>query len=542
MPLRWLTCRLSLAAVVLAAAGCSSLPPAPQQPHEAALAPAADAPLARLAGAALAELPPGESGFQLLFTGEAAFNARIALVRRATGSIDLQVYQFAADATGLGLLRELHDAAARGVRVRLLIDDLHAGGQEAMLAGLAAHPNAQVRLFNPLPARAGTPLQRLAASLHDFGRVNRRMHNKLFVADGSFAVFGGRNVADCYFMNDPQANFLDLDVLAAGAVVAELAAVFDRFWNSALAYPVDALPAAPAAVAGVGPSEALPAPVPPPDDAASRAAAFDTAVRSGTVRLGDRSHDWFGRPGILRQFATGRIVLDGGSAQVWADAPEKVRGGAAAGPTVAARTLALLADAQHTALILSPYFIPGADGVQAMRRLVQERGVTVTLLTNSFGATDEPLAYAGYGRYRLALLRAGVRIQELSPTLARDSGRIAYFGDNTIGRLHTKAMAIDRRWLFVGSLNLDPRSAFSNTEMGVVIDSPKLAQQLAGVYRHAAAGGAFTLRLADDGTRIEWVATDWQGHETVHADEPHDDAWLRLKLRLLQPWVPEDLL
>ncbi|MBS0402240.1 MAG: phospholipase D family protein, partial [Proteobacteria bacterium] len=360
--------------------------------------------------------------------------------------------------------------------------------------------------------------------------------------DGSFAVFGGRNVADSYFMNDPQANFLDLDLLAAGPVVAELAAVFDRFWNSALAYPVEGLLVAAAAEAAAGPGEALPASAPLPDDAAGRAAAFDAALRSGTVRLGDRQQDWFGRPGMLRQFATGRIALDGGSAQVWADSPEKVRRGAAAGPTVAAQTLALLAGARSAALILSPYFIPGADGVQAMRRLVQERGVTVTLLTNSFGATDEPLAYAGYGRYRLELLRAGARIHELSPTLARDSGRVAYFGDNTIGRLHTKAMAIDRRRLFVGSLNLDPRSAFSNTEIGVVIDSPKLAQQLIGVYRHAAAGGAFTLRLADDGTRIEWVATDWQGHEIVHADEPHDDPWLRLKLRLLQPWVPEELL
>jgi putative cardiolipin synthase len=205
---------------------------------------------------------------------------------------------------------------------------------------------------------------------------------------------------------------------------------------------------------------------------------------------------------------------------------------------VAEQALALLAEAREDALVMSPYLIPGEDGLQVLRRL-GERGVPVALLTNSLAATDEPLAYAGYARYRLPLLRAGVRIYELSPTLARDSGRVAYLG-NTIGRQHTKLLVVDRRQVVVGSVNLDPRSMRLNTEIAVRVDSPALARQIAGIFRLGIASGAYQLRLAGDG--IEWVETDWHGRETVHAAEPGDDPWVRLKLWLLQPWVPEELL
>ena len=179
--------------------------------------------------------------------------------------------------------------------------------------------------------------------------------------------------------------------------------------------------------------------------------------------------------------------------------------------------------------------------MQVVREVSAGKPGRITLLTNSFGATDEPLAYAGYERYRLDLLKAGVRIFELSPKLARDSGRVAYFGD-TIGRLHAKSLAIDRRWLFVGSLNLDPRSSHTNTEMGLVIDSAVLAQMVGGIYRRATNSGAFRLRLAPESERTEWVETDWQGHESIHVTEPDDDPWLRLKLLLLKPFVSEELL
>ena len=514
--------RMVLPLLIVMAEGCATLPDLPPRSAELAVQNVTSSPLARLAAASAPSERPDWSGFRLFYSGEAAFNARIALARRATQSLDVQVYHLADDETGRGLLRELRDAAQRGVRVRVLVDDLHIAEDE-LLAGLSAFPNARVRLFNPLPARGGSPKSRLLRSLHEFDRVNHRMHNKLFVADNSFAITGGRNVADEYFMNNPQANFLDLDVLCTGPVVREMSAVFDEYWNSELTRSIDALI--------------------PLGDAHERRERFNEAVRGATTRLGERQRDAFGRTSFLRQLANGQLTLDHGPARVLADSPYKAAGrdGAKDRPTVASQVLALLASANDEALVMSPYFIPGERGMQVVREASAGKPGRITLLTNSFGATDEPLAYAGYERYRLDLLKAGVRIFELSPKLARDSGRVAYFGD-TIGRLHAKSLAIDRRWLFVGSLNLDPRSSHTNTEMGLVIDSAVLAQMVGGIYRRATNSGAFRLRLAPDSERIEWVETDWQGHESIHVTEPDDDPWLRLKLLLLKPFVSEELL
>ena len=189
-------------------------------------------PLGRIAAASLADAPGGDTGFRLLPSGEMAFDARLALAEAATRSIDAQYYHIHADTAGAAFLAALRDAAVRGVRVRLLVDDYHAGELYLLLRGLAAFPNVEVRLFNPLPARYGTPIRRMLMSLHEFTRINRRMHNKLFVADNQFAVYGGRNIADEYFTRHGEANFIDLDVLSAGAVVRELSASFDRYWNS----------------------------------------------------------------------------------------------------------------------------------------------------------------------------------------------------------------------------------------------------------------------------------------------------------------------
>src|SRR5437764_14423868 len=212
-------------------AGCASLPERTPAPPTVALADVADTRLGRVAAAATPAASRDLSGFRLLPEGETAFNARIALARRAERSLDVQYYLIRDDDVGLQFLRELRDAAARGVRVRLLVDDLYTAGEDELFAGLAAHPNVEVRVFNPLPARAGSFGTRLLFSLHEFGRINHRMHNKLFVADNTFAVSGGRNIANEYFMRSAAANFIDLDVLSSGPVVRELSAVFDSHWN-----------------------------------------------------------------------------------------------------------------------------------------------------------------------------------------------------------------------------------------------------------------------------------------------------------------------
>lgn len=512
------------ALAVLTLGGCAVLPPLPPRTESQALTDVADTPLAQLARASLPAAGAGAptaamSGFRLLVDGESAFNLRVAMIRRATRSLDLQTYAIAPDDTGRGLLRELRDAAARGVRVRLLVDDLHAGEVQPLLAGLAAHAGVEVRLFNPLPLRLGGTVARVLGSLHEFGRINRRMHNKLLVADNSLAITGGRNVADEYFMHDEDANFIDLDVLAAGPVVPELSRVFDRYWNHRQAYPIHALDG---------------------DRAAAQArAAFDHAVQDATTRLGERQRDSMGLPSAMLQLGRGAVTLFAAPARVLADTPDKAsEAPPATARTVADDTLALLAGTRQHALILTPYFIPGEEALRIVRALGRER---VTLVTNSLGSTDEPLTYGGYERHRLELLRLGVTIHELGPVLARESGRVAYFGRSQ-GQLHAKALAVDDARVFVGSLNLDPRSSHVNTEAGLLIDSPDLARQIGALVRQRLAAGSYRLRLAGAEPRIEWVETDWLGRETVHATEPHDSLWLRLRLWLLRRFVPDELL
>ena len=234
--------RAVLLTVAVALGGCAVLPSQVERPVSYARSDVADTRLAKIAAASTAVAAgPEVSGFRLLADGAEAFDARIALIRRAEKTLDVQYYVIANDATGREFLRELQAAAARGVRVRVLVDDLYATGQDELFAGLAAHDNVEVRLFNPLPVRGGGFAQRIVFSLHQFSRINHRMHNKLFIADGSFAVTGGRNIADEYFDRSGDANFIDMDLLSSGPVVARLAAVFDGFWNSEVVYPIGSL-------------------------------------------------------------------------------------------------------------------------------------------------------------------------------------------------------------------------------------------------------------------------------------------------------------
>jgi putative cardiolipin synthase len=381
-----------------------------------------------------------------------------------------------------------------------------------------------VRIFNPLPARAGTFGQRLLFSLHQFGRINHRMHNKLFIADNSFAVSGGRNIANEYFMRSAAANFVDIDVLSSGPVVRDLSRVFDSYWNSERVYPIAQL-----ATRG-------------PDDAARRRH-FDERVR-GIGQIEERPRDVLGSTSVAEQLDSGRLDQAYASARVFADTPDKVAGleGDAGTPTVTDQTLGLFATARESVSIASPYFIPGQRGLAMMRAVgaTDENG-RITLLTNSLGSTDEPLAHAGYARYRLDMLKAGVRIYEMSPSLARSSGRLGNFG-RSIGRLHAKVAVIDRRTVFIGSMNLDARSANLNTESGLAIESPQLAKIMSMLSYEALATGAYRLRLAPDGEHIEWLETRPDGRQTVHTQEPDDDWLRRMKRRILSLFVSDALL
>ena len=479
--------------------------------------------LGHVAAASLAGAPAGDSGFRLLPSGEFAFDARLALAARAEHSLDVQYYQLQRDGIGLRFLRELAGAARRGVRVRLLVDDLYTGAEDELFRSFAALPNVQVRFFNPLPARSGSLPARLLGSLHEFSRINHRMHNKLFVADNRFSISGGRNMADEYFMRSARANFIDMDVIAAGPVVREQSAVFDRYWNSEHAWPIESLVAARL-------------------EAGAAQRRFDEMVQDAAPDFSLEARDPLGGRAISAELAAGRLPLVFAHADVFADAPAKVdrQSRSETVSTVARSTLEELVAARREVLIASPYFIPGPVGM-AMIKEARAHDIRVAIVTNALGATDEPLVHWRYARYRRELLRLGVEIYELSPELARDAGRFGNFG-RSLGRLHAKVAVIDRRRLFVGSLNLDQRSAWSNTEAGLLIDSPVLAQDIVALLENDRLESVYRLRLGGDGETIEWIATGSDGSERIVTDEP-DNSWLlRLKMMLIGPFTSEDLL
>ena len=517
MPLAWRTLALVFSALL---AACSSLPPRGEVPASQAFADTATTSLARVAASSR---PPGEaapSGFGLLPVGEYAFDARVALLHRAERSLDLQYYDIHRDQAGRTLLRELRDAAQRGVRVRLLVDDFYAAEIEDLLAGLAAYPNAQVRLFNPMPMRHGTPVMRLAMSPGDFQLYNHRMHNKLFIADNVVAIYGGRNVADEYFMKNDVANFIDIDAISTGRVVTDLSNVFDQYWNSPSSWPVHTVLGNPA-------------------DAAQARRQFDAAVEDAHVPLPGAAADPMGQFSIETQLREGRLALSYATANVYADPPEKASDPVLAmQPTLAVSALlTAMSGAKQEALIVSPYFVPGTVGMPLIRQ-ARENGVRLSIFTNSLGSTDEPLVHYSYAAYRLAMLRIGVDLHEVSPTQARRSRRFGDFG-RSIPRLHAKVAVVDRERLLVGSANMDGRSAVGNTELGVIIDSPVLAAGMARRIADDSFTSVYKLRLLPDGNTIEWIDTDEQGQTSTTTEEPDSGWWMRLKLWLQSLVVAE---
>ncbi|MGJ7494688.1 phospholipase D-like domain-containing protein [Variovorax sp. RT4R15] len=517
-----LRCWLTIGAALLVGACASLPPPVPGVPTHA-MSDVATTSLARLAATDGAAHPSAFSGFRLLPEAAFAFDARIALARNAEKSLDVQYYLIQNDDVGLLFLRELRDAAARGVRVRLLVDDLYAGGEDELFSTLAAYPNVEVRLFNPLPSRAASLTTRLALSLHEFGRINHRMHNKLLVADNSFAVSGGRNIANEYFMRSSAANFIDMDVLSCGPVVRRMSDAFDRYWNSEQVWSIDS-------VARLRLE---------PEVAQRR---FDELVSQAAPDVPVRARDVLDRPPVGQQLATGQLDFRWAHAELFADDPAKITRPPAEAirGSVTEGALGVIGSARKDVHIASPYFIPGARGLEMMKTAI-DHGVRVAVITNSLGATDEPLAYAGYERYRADMLKIGVAVSEIAPESTGRSGRFGDFG-KSISRLHAKLAVVDGRRIFIGSMNLDHRSAAVNTELGLVIDSPELVHDYVQLLSGNRVNLGYRLRIGPDGKRVQWLEYDEQGADVVHEDQPGQFLWLRFKNWLLLPIVGEELL
>ena len=513
--------------LALTLGGCAGLPPQATRPQVKAIPASVTSTLGRIA----AESSPDESlsGFRLLPIGPFAIDTRLALIRRAERSIDVQYYHIADDETGRFLLRALRDAALRGVRVRLLMDDFYTAGSDELLLGLAAHPNVEIRLFNPFPGWRDYQLTRFLYSAQDFARVNRRMHNKLLLVDGVMAVAGGRNIANEYFMRHAQANFVDLDAFITGALVPKMQVLFDDYWNSPIVFGLHSI-VSPTAAASV------------------LQARFDSATGTLTTPPpgAPPNTDVLGYGPLTDELDAGRLGLIWASATAYADPPNRLKGMGASYAlvplvdveSVRYNVLDLIRSARKEVVLTSPYLIPGERGM-ALFAEQRQRGVKIKVLTNSLAATDEPLVHVGYRKYRTQMLKLGIDVYELSPVRVQRASRLGMFATSQ-GRLHAKTAVVDKRHIFIGSMNFDPRSEIHNTEMGVFIDSPQLAREVLRLMDLDKLQASYRLMLAPDGS-LRWLAADDEG-EVSFDYEPDASFATKFWLELLAPLAPEELL
>lgn len=525
--------------------GCASLPPHAQTSTSAALSAPESTALGRLAVQRRAEAAArSDSGFKLIDGTDIAYTSRLALIESAERTLDLQSYAIHADASTETLLQAIRSAAQRGVRVRILLDDFNSVGDDAQVLRLAFERNIEVRLFNPLPGPRNNLFGRVVASLHDIPRIQKRMHNKLFIADNAWGITGGRNIGDRFFGAGDKVNFVDLDVLAAGAVVKAMSASFDHFWNDDLAYPVEklltredldklrALPGGGATADRSRPDKrslAVPAPAGSPG-------AVLPSVSPGDAAAARRA------PLDLRT-----VPLVWAPSAFLVDKPGKLERGddeAEAGETVIDGLLSVMGAATRDVLIISPYLVPGPR-MMAVYEHIRSRNVRVRMLTNSMASNDAPAAHAGYLRYRKALLDLGIEVYEMRadpesiPALSSSAGPAGSRTPTSRASLHTKAVVIDGRIAVIGSMNLDLRSQLQNSEVGLVVRSPRLAAELARQVDATLASGAY--RLEQQGDRIVWRAPAGAPFPDGR-NEPDTPAMTRMMVMLLGPFAPDEML
>ncbi|MCF7751870.1 phospholipase D family protein [Bacillus subtilis subsp. subtilis] len=452
---------------------------------------------------------PGQSGVAFLADGLDAYAARAVITAHAGRSLDLQYYIWHDDLIGHLMAQSLHQAAERGVRVRLLLDDMNAQDKDALLMALDAHPNIEIRLYNPFRNRGG--LWRLVEMVQRFFSVNHRMHNKAWIADGRVAIVGGRNIGEEYFSARADVNFRDLDLLVAGKAVDQANGIFDEYWNSETAVPIAAL-------------------------ARHTPAQLQRLVRQSELdaRLGAAQPylDRVERSQSARSYYRDAVALHWSpNVEIVSDPPMKHRRDDQANWLVS-RLVRELQAATHKALLISPYFVPGQEGTDGMAAMVR-RGVTVGVVTNSLAANDVAAVHGGYMHYRAPLLRGGVHLYELKAH--RDGDRGGLFGSSGAS-LHTKAFMLDDRRGFVGSFNLDPRSAYLNTEMGVLFDDAVLAAQLRAEYLRLADPVQSYWVILDAQDQVRWL--DRAAQPPVLLDhEPDTSFWLRASARAIS-WLP----
>ncbi len=502
---------------VLIAGGCASLPDNSGRTVTHAVESTSDTQLGREVDPLVAA-HPDVSGFFALSNGENAFAMRLRLVRDAQKSLDVQYYIWHDDLTGRVFHNRLLQAADRGVRVRILLDDLDTAGKDEMLQIIDTHPNIEIRLFNPFANRSA----RILDFIGDTRRINHRMHNKSLTADNRATIFGGRNVGDEYFDAAEEVGFRDMDVLAIGPVVQDVSGAFDLYWNSQWAYPLDAF-----AEDGLVDDARI-------ESFRQDSDAFLEAAKSSEYAAALRALD------IAKLQRISDLDFSWGDWVFIYDLPEKVEAEELDREILLAPKLKKGIDRTREELtIVSPYFVPGRKFTDYLVNMVGN-GVRVRILTNSLASNDVAMVHAGYMRYRKDLIRGGVELYEFKPIkgVSEDTKKTkAKWSGSSRASLHGKFMAFDDEYVFVGSFNLDGRSVALNTELGVYFESPRYAEQIADAFDKRAMQSAYRVTLTDNG-RLQWTTLE-NGEEVVFDVEPETGFWKRFGTGFMSAIVPE---
>ena len=460
----------------------------------------------------------GLTGIYPLSDAHVAFAARMDLIRSAQRTLDIQYYIWRNDLTGTLLLEEIHEAADRGVRVRLLLDDLGIPSSlDPTLAALEAHPNIEVRLFNPFVVRK----PKFIGFLTDFPRANRRMHNKSMTADSTATILGGRNIGDEYFDATDGVVFSDLDVLAVGPAAADVARDFDRYWASASSYPVERI----LPPVGVGQLDEL--------ERKAQAIERDPAAEAYMAALRG--------PHVVGKMFDDTLPFEWAKTQMISDDPAKGLRNAPPEALIGHQLREVLGEPSREVDVVSPYFVPAASGTQYLTGLATS-GITVRVLTNALEATDVAAVHSGYAKRRVELLTSGVHLYELRRlpgTHHKKEQSPGPFGSSG-SSLHAKTFVVDARRVFVGSYNFDPRSAHLNTELGLVIDSPELASQIEATFLAFVPQLAYTVRLDQNG-KLYWIEKNGD-QEIRHDTEPNTTWYGRLGVWVMSILPIESLL
>ncbi len=489
--------------LIALASACVSVPLDKPKQRSEAIIDNSDTKFGQLANG-WADLHKEDSGFFPFVHGMDALGARLEMADRAQVSIDLQYFLMKDDDAGAVMSEALWRAAERGVRIRFLLDDVFTTAPDSGLLALNAHPNIQVRLFNPISRRGFSTLNFIG----HFRRANRRMHNKSFTVDNAIGIVGGRNIADEYFQLKSDAVFSDFDILAFGPVVKEVSRSFDTYWNHTLAIPIDQLATSKRhSYSGSKPVKAR----------------ETISARRETIYNEALGQD------LVTQLASGDKELFVANARVLADSPDKLQNRVGIENMQLATELGeLLNNSKSELLFISPYYVPGDDGVSFLRNIAK-RGVRVAVVTNSLASTNHIPVHSAYSGYRRRVMQAGVELYEVRA----NAGREAQGGSGPSRlTLHTKLIVIDRRYLFVGSLNLDPRSIEINAEMGLLIDSPELATLIAKGLEQDLPNLAYRVVKNERGT-LEWHTTIG-GRKIVEKTEPLSTRWRRFKASVLR--------